>query len=129
MTKKEIVEYLERYSDDANLVILIANIKDRLRHGIKEYGFLFDEKIECPVLCIEVAPGENMDEFMISACKEYEAEEHDGESTEMVRTNADRIRSMTDEELAEWIEDFSCDEQKFDKEAVLEWLKSEVGCE
>ena len=84
-------------------MILIANIKDRLRHGIKEYGFLFDEEIECPVLCIEVNSGEDMDEFMISACKECEVEEHSGEVTEMVRTNADRIRRMTDEELAELI--------------------------
>ncbi len=50
-------------------------------------------------------------------------------------TNADRIRSMTDEELAEWLYersdcvvtldclDDSCDE------CILKWLKEEMGCE
>lgn len=59
-------------------------------------------------------------------------------------TNADRIRSMTDEELAEFIYEFNfkidcrtCKEP-VDEEGdcsgnceneILRWLKSEVGCE
>lgn len=56
-------------------------------------------------------------------------------------TNADRIRSLSDEELAEWLENFnacelcqrkfidcysSTDCEKHRKEMVVEWLKSEV---
>lgn len=46
------------------------------------------------------------------------------------QTNADRIRSMTDEELAEWIyTDGCCQEGKCSnvgcKECWLEWLKQE----
>lgn len=53
-------------------------------------------------------------------------------------TNADRIRSMTDEELAEWIgslnacvskDDEYCYKFKNCNDCRLEWLKSEVGCE
>lgn len=48
-------------------------------------------------------------------------------------TNADRIRSMTDEELAEHfsglIRDTKEHEYCQDKDDWLKWLKSEVGCE
>lgn len=48
-------------------------------------------------------------------------------------TNADRIRSMTDEELADFIEMkqfFALARNGTDGEDyTLEWLKSEVGCE
>ena len=47
-------------------------------------------------------------------------------------TNADRIRSMTDEELADFIEMkqfFALARNGTDGEDyTLEWLKSEVGC-
>ena len=44
-------------------------------------------------------------------------------------TNADRIRAMTDEELAEWINkhDFKTLLHGYDpKDAILDWLKQEV---
>ena len=40
-------------------------------------------------------------------------------------TNADRIRSMTDEELAEWASAITLDEFG-DKKYWLDWLKQEV---
>lgn len=69
---------------------------------------------------------DNPHEEIERECEYYEA-----------MTNADRIRSMTDEELAEWIEGFyACivlgANIHFDAEiegSTLEWLKSEVGCE
>ena len=54
------------------------------------------------------------------------------------KTNADRIRSMAYEELAEWIgslnacvskDDEYCYKFKNCNDCRLEWLKSEVGCE
>lgn len=44
-------------------------------------------------------------------------------------TNADRIRAMTDEELAEWIFKHDCHTLLYGydpKDAVLNWLKQEV---
>lgn len=56
---------------------------------------------------------------------------------EKPKTNADRIRSMTDEELAEWIDGFKvcvipdsdCYPDQDCDGCTLKWLKSEVGCE
>lgn len=44
-------------------------------------------------------------------------------------TNADRIRSMTDEELAEFLSDYAYDSSEPNADEVYSWLKSEVGCE
>ena len=44
-------------------------------------------------------------------------------------TNADRIRQMTDEELAEWIAKHDCKTNLYGhwpKDAILDWLKQEV---
>ena len=41
-------------------------------------------------------------------------------------TNADRIRSMSDEELAEFLANFAWDNEPTKKE-TYEWLQSEVG--
>ena len=46
------------------------------------------------------------------------------------KTNADRIRSMTDEELAYYLHGFSYgDGLGVSADKILEWLKSEVWCE
>lgn len=45
------------------------------------------------------------------------------------QTNADRIRAMTDEELAKWISKHDCHTILYGydtKEAILDWLKQEV---
>lgn len=45
------------------------------------------------------------------------------------QTNADCIRAMTDEELAEWINKHDCHTNLYGydpKEAILDWLKQEV---
>jgi len=47
-------------------------------------------------------------------------------------TNADRIRAMSDEELAEWINKHDCHTNLYGydtKEAILDWLKQEVSDE
>lgn len=44
-------------------------------------------------------------------------------------TNADRIRAMTDEELAEWINQHDCHTNLYGydpKDAILDWLKEEI---
>lgn len=70
-------------------------------------------------------------------CWDESVGERDGDETP---SNADRIRSMTDEELAIWISSITwceycpirehCDEAiqtRFCKEILLEWLKAEVS--
>lgn len=45
-------------------------------------------------------------------------------------TNADRIRAMTDEELAEWINKHDCHTNLYGydpRDAILDWLKSPAG--
>ena len=68
----------------------------------------------------------------LSIVSEVEAEYGNG------KTNADKIRSMSDEELAEFIgslgaciskDDEYCYKFKNCNDCRLEWLKSEVGCE
>lgn len=50
-----------------------------------------------------------------------------GKAEAYTMTNADRIRSMTDEELAEWIRDQIIDRNiGIPSETWLEWLKKEV---
>ena len=46
------------------------------------------------------------------------------------QTNADRIRSMTDEELAEWVWSAECAGRAYGprgKQAWLDWLKQEAS--
>jgi len=47
------------------------------------------------------------------------------------QTNADRIRAMTDEELAEWIVEVECEAYRLDgtygSDYWLKWLKQEVS--
>ena len=46
------------------------------------------------------------------------------------QSNADRIRAMTDEELAEWLGDmlgvYPFGTKQWDRQAWLDWLKKEV---
>jgi hypothetical protein len=41
-------------------------------------------------------------------------------------TNADRIRSMTDEQIAYYLEGFAYGGMKVDANKILKWLQSEV---
>jgi len=59
----------------------------------------------------------------ITACSKFK---------EKSQTNADRIRAMTDEELAEWINKHDCHTNLYGydpKDAILDWLKEEVDDE
>lgn len=47
-----------------------------------------------------------------------------GDSSTSTRTNADRIRAMTDEELAEWLDNNTCQFPIY--KDWLEWLRQEA---
>ena len=74
----------------------------------------------CPVI------NDNLDDELERDCDDFEC-----------MTNADRIRNMTDEELAWFLCKVKADYQWIDQEFPREdeggeweeWLKSEVGCE
>lgn len=68
-------------------------------------------------------------------CEEYArcCLNYDGDNCRRNRTveptNADRIRAMSDEELAEWINKYNCHTNLYGydpKEAILDWLKQEA---
>ena len=44
-------------------------------------------------------------------------------------TQGDKIRSMSDEELAIFLHDYAYDSNEDGMDIIFAWLKSEVGCE
>ena len=52
-----------------------------------------------------------------------------GECISKVITNSDRIRSMTDEELARWLDNFFWGAKKVNLFDILKWLKQPVEVE
>lgn len=70
-------------------------------------------------------------------CKKFSDEEAvswcvQGPCKDEKPSNADRIRVMTDEELAEWINKHDCHTNLYGydpKDAILDWLKQEVDDE
>ena len=79
MKNYEIKEYLNTFPDDADFIILIANIKERKLYPIRSIKYITD--LDCPVLCIDVGHEQDMDVDMIEACEEDEkkAQQLDGQ--------------------------------------------------
>lgn len=72
MSNKELIEYLQQYPDDAIPSFIVANPKNRQYHKIVNVTCITD--MEAPVFCIEVGPAQDMDEDMVKACEEDEAQ-------------------------------------------------------
>ena len=72
MTNKELIEYLQQYPDDAMPSFIVANPKDRKYHETVNVFCITD--METPVFCIEVGPAQDMDEEIVKACEEDEAQ-------------------------------------------------------
>lgn len=64
------VEYLERYSEDSVVGVLVANAPARKIYPVTELSCITD--LEYPVFFIEVGASQNMNEEMIEACEEDE---------------------------------------------------------
>ena len=73
MSNKEITQYLDRFPDDAELVVIVANPSDRKKYKTK--GILFITDMEFPVICIDVWNETEMDEDEIAACEEDEMQD------------------------------------------------------
>ena len=84
--------------------------KNCVRHvHLNDYG---ERTVGTPNWCFYLS--DSPDEELERDCKAFKCS-----------TNADRIRSMTDEELAEWASAITLDEFG-DKKDWLDWLKQEV---
>ena len=70
MKNSELKEYLNTFSDDANVVLLLANPMKRKLYEVERVDFITD--MEQPVFCVTVGEAKDMDEDMVAACEEDE---------------------------------------------------------
>ena len=70
MKNSELKEYLNTFSDDANVVLLLANPRKRKLYDVERVDFITD--MEQPVFCVTVGEAKDMDEDMVTACEEDE---------------------------------------------------------
>ena len=70
MKNSELKEYLNTFSDDANVVLLLANPMKRKLYDVERVDFITD--MEQPVFCVTVGEAKDMDEDMVTACEEDE---------------------------------------------------------
>ena len=70
MKNSELKEYLNTFSDDANVVLLLANPMKRKLYEVERVDFITD--MGQPVFCVTVGEAKDMDEDMVAACEEDE---------------------------------------------------------
>ena len=73
MKNSELKEYLNTFSDDANVVLLLANPMKRKLYEVERVGFITD--MGQPVFCVTVGEAKDMDTDMVTACEEDERNE------------------------------------------------------
>ena len=73
MKNSELKEYLNTFSDDANVVLLLANPRKRKLYEVERVDFITD--MEQPVFCVTVGEAKDMDTDMVTACEEDERNE------------------------------------------------------
>ena len=70
MKNSELKEYLNTFSDDANVVLLLANPMKRKLYEVERVDFITD--MGQPVFCVTVGEAKDMDSDMIAACEDDE---------------------------------------------------------
>ena len=70
MKNSELKEYLNTFSDDANVVLLLANPMKRKLYEVERVDCITD--VEQPVFCVTVGEAKDMDADMVAACEEDE---------------------------------------------------------
>lgn len=73
MKNCELKEYLNIFTDDANVVMLLANPRKRKLYEVDRVDFITD--MEQPVFCVTVGEAKDMDADMVTACEEDERNE------------------------------------------------------
>ena len=70
MKNRELKEYLNTFSDDANVVLLLANPRKRKIYEVERVDFNTD--MGQTVFCVTVGEAKDMDADMVEACEEDE---------------------------------------------------------
>lgn len=71
MKNSDLKEYLNGFSDEADVSIILANPRKRKLYEVVNVIVITDQ--QSPVFCIEVGIESDMDDEMVSACEEDEA--------------------------------------------------------
>ena len=70
MTTKELKEYLNRFPDNTNISLILANPRKRkLYEVVYAFGIIYAQN---PVFCIDVGKESDMDAELVAACEEAE---------------------------------------------------------
>ena len=70
MKNSELKEYLNTFSDDADMSLILANPRKRKLYEVERVDFITD--MGQPVFCVTVGEAKDMDEDMVAACEEDE---------------------------------------------------------
>ena len=70
MKNSELKEYLNTFSDDSDISLILANPMKRKLYEVERVDFITD--MEQPVFCVTVGEAKDMDEDMVTACEEDE---------------------------------------------------------
>lgn len=70
MKNSELKEYLNTFSDDADMSLILANPRKRKLYEVERVDFITD--MERPVFFVTVGEAKDMDSEMVAACEEDE---------------------------------------------------------
>ena len=70
MKNSELKEYLNTFSDDSEISLILANPMKRKLYEVERVDFITD--IGQPVFCVTVGEAKDMDSEMVAVCEECE---------------------------------------------------------
>ena len=70
MKNSELKEYLNTFSDDADMSLILVNPRKRKLYEVERVDFITD--MDQPVFCVTVEEAKDMDSEMVAACEEDE---------------------------------------------------------
>ena len=70
MKNSELKEYLNMFSDDSEISLILANPMKRKLYEVERADFITD--MEQPVFCVTVGEAKDMDSEMVAVCEECE---------------------------------------------------------
>ena len=70
MKNSKLKEYLNTFSDDADISLILANPMKRKLYEVERVDFITD--MEQPVFCVTVGEAKDMDSDLVAACEEDE---------------------------------------------------------
>ena len=70
MKNSELKEYLNTFSDDSDISLILANTMKRKLYEVERVDFITD--MEQPVFCVTVGEAKDMDSEMVAVCEECE---------------------------------------------------------